>query len=270
MSRLIAVLVLVMGLFASMAGMAAADHPVADGDGEFGDVSQMTHSAIAFGEVCVGATPSREVGITIRRGRDSDPAVDNQISFGNSAVVDVIAEPRHSALSNAPAPGSITLPANWSTVATGTQSGLATTTVSFAATAVGAVAGEMLFRLQGPNANGDSIRRSRFLDVTAEVVDCGSSTHKAGSAIPIKFNLGGDQGANPFLAGYPQHGTVPCGEAGPMSNVTTSDQPGARQLSVNANGDYQYVWKTPKTPGCYQLVMKFTNGQTIRRYFFLR
>ena len=67
---------------------------------------------------------------------------------------------------------------------------------------------------------------------------------KAGSAVPVKFSLGGDRGRAIFAVGFPTSAQVTC-PAGttPTSPVaTTSAKSG---LSYNAlTGIYTYVWET--------------------------
>ena len=67
---------------------------------------------------------------------------------------------------------------------------------------------------------------------------------KAGSAVPVKFSLGGDRGLAIFAVGFPTSAQVTC-PAGtrPTSPVaTTSAKSG---LSYNAlTGIYTYVWET--------------------------
>ena len=87
---------------------------------------------------------------------------------------------------------------------------------------------------------------------------------KAGSAIPVKFSLGGDQGLNIFASGYPKVLTIPC-----TSGYTTADlieetvTAGGSSLVYDAiEGQYVYVWKTAKTwaTKCYQLEVKLIDG----------
>jgi hypothetical protein len=85
---------------------------------------------------------------------------------------------------------------------------------------------------------------------------------KAGSAIPVKFSLGGNYDLNIFAAGYPTSTTVTCGATAEdaIEETVTADSSG---LSYDANsGQYIYVWKTDKTWAntCRTLVVKLNDG----------
>jgi hypothetical protein len=50
---------------------------------------------------------------------------------------------------------------------------------------------------------------------------------KAGSAVPVKFSLGGNQGLNIFASGYPISVPIVCGsnaELDPVEQTVTADQ----------------------------------------------
>jgi dipeptidyl aminopeptidase/acylaminoacyl peptidase len=86
---------------------------------------------------------------------------------------------------------------------------------------------------------------------------------KAGSAIPVKFSLGGDQGMDIFSTGYPVSQTVSCDTTLPMDDIEETVMSGASSLSYDpGNQKYQYVWKTKSTWAntCRQLVLKFDDG----------
>ncbi|GAA4853845.1 hypothetical protein GCM10023332_01130 [Luteimonas vadosa] len=71
---------------------------------------------------------------------------------------------------------------------------------------------------------------------------------KAGSAIPVKFSLGGNQGLDIFVAGSPASGAVAC-MGGYTEEITLSEtvNAGGSSLSYDATaGQYVYVWKTDK------------------------
>jgi probable HAF family extracellular repeat protein len=90
---------------------------------------------------------------------------------------------------------------------------------------------------------------------------------KAGSAIPVKFSLGGDMGFNVFAkdqsGSYPKSGSIACE---PNANADTIEQTvnaGSSSLSYDAStGRYTYVWKTDKTwqNSCRQMMLKFKDG----------
>jgi hypothetical protein len=93
---------------------------------------------------------------------------------------------------------------------------------------------------------------------------------KAGSAIPVKFSLGGNEGLNIFAAGYPQPVQIACNSGALMDDIEQTVNSGASSLSYSAsNSQYTYVWKTEKTWAgtCRQLIIKLIDG-TIHRAIF--
>ncbi|MAT96832.1 MAG: hypothetical protein CL608_06790 [Anaerolineaceae bacterium] len=74
------------------------------------------------------------------------------------------------------------------------------------------------------------------------------NTVKAGSAVPIKFSLDGDQGLDIFAAGYPRSQRVACDTSGDLNDVETALNPGASGLTYDPVTDqYNFVWKTNKS-----------------------
>jgi alpha-tubulin suppressor-like RCC1 family protein len=85
----------------------------------------------------------------------------------------------------------------------------------------------------------------------------------AGSAIPFKFGLGGDQGLNIFAAGYPISGPITCDANEPGTVIDETVNAGGSNLSYDASsGQYNYVWKTNKAwkGTCRILVIRFIDG----------
>ncbi len=85
---------------------------------------------------------------------------------------------------------------------------------------------------------------------------------KAGSAIPVKFSLGGDYGLSLFAAGYPSSSVVACGSTAEDA-VEETVTAGNSSLTYNAgNGQYTYVWKTDGAWAgtCRTLVVKLNDG----------
>jgi alpha-tubulin suppressor-like RCC1 family protein len=85
----------------------------------------------------------------------------------------------------------------------------------------------------------------------------------AGSAIPVKFSLGGDQGSSIFADGYPVSGQIACDANDPGSEIEETANPGGSSLTYNAATDqYSYVWKTDKAwkGTCRMLVVRFIDG----------
>ncbi len=92
---------------------------------------------------------------------------------------------------------------------------------------------------------------------------------KAGSAIPVKFSLGGYQGPNIFAAGYPASAMVTCGSSieDAIEQTVTA---GASSLSYDATTDqYTYVWKTDNSWAntCRTFVLKLNDGSYHRADF---
>jgi len=85
---------------------------------------------------------------------------------------------------------------------------------------------------------------------------------KAGSAIPVKFSLNGDQGLNILAAGYPISGSINCDTGAPQDVVEVTVTAGNSSLSYSAATDtYTYTWKTDKAwTGCRQLVVRLNDG----------
>ncbi len=92
---------------------------------------------------------------------------------------------------------------------------------------------------------------------------------KAGSTIPMKFSLNGNQGLAIFTAGSPSSGAIAC-EATTTDTVEeySIDQVSSLKYDAAAN-QYVYNWKTDgKWSGtCRQLSVKFSDGTTQRANF---
>ena len=70
---------------------------------------------------------------------------------------------------------------------------------------------------------------------------------KAGSGVPVKFSLVGDQGLDVFAAGYPVSHGVDCNTSAPVDTVEQTVAAGGSSLSYDAVADqYVYVWKSDK------------------------
>src|SRR6266496_4956589 len=93
---------------------------------------------------------------------------------------------------------------------------------------------------------------------------------RAGSAIPVKFSLNGDQGLNILATGYPKSQMIACDATATVDGIEETIAAGSSSLSYDASADtYTYVWKTE--PGwantCRQLVVKFVDGTYHRANF---
>jgi probable HAF family extracellular repeat protein len=100
--------------------------------------------------------------------------------------------------------------------------------------------------------------------------DVATNLAKAGSAIPVKFSLGGDMGLDIFADGYPKSQPIDCDTTDPVDPIEQTVGAGERSLSYDATSDqYTYVWKTEKgwSGTCRQLAIKLDDGSFHRANF---
>ncbi|GIH07542.1 hypothetical protein Rhe02_56090 [Rhizocola hellebori] len=86
---------------------------------------------------------------------------------------------------------------------------------------------------------------------------------KAGSAIPVKFSLGGNQGLDIFAAGSPYSQQIACDSGAPVDDIEQTVNPGQATLTYDPLTDqYTYVWKTSKpwSGTCRRLTVQFRDG----------
>jgi hypothetical protein len=86
---------------------------------------------------------------------------------------------------------------------------------------------------------------------------------KAGSAIPLKFSLGGDEGVGIFAAGFPASKELSCDPTAPVDAVEETVTAGQSTLQYDATtNQYTYVWKTDKSWAgkCRTLQVKLNDG----------
>ena len=98
------------------------------------------------------------------------------------------------------------------------------------------------------------------------------NTVKAGSAIPVKFGLGGNQGLGIFASNSPASvATAQC-DGSATDEVEITVTAGNSNLSYDAGANqYIYVWKTEKNwIGCRQLRMTFKDGSVRTAMFKFR
>jgi hypothetical protein len=96
---------------------------------------------------------------------------------------------------------------------------------------------------------------------------------KAGSAIPVKFSLAGNQGLSIFTAGYPLSRLIACDSGAPLDDIEQTVTAAGSSLSYDpVSGQYKYVWKTDKTWAltCRQLVVKLVDGTEQMANFVLK
>lgn len=92
---------------------------------------------------------------------------------------------------------------------------------------------------------------------------------KAGSAVPIKFSLGGDLGLGVFDVGYPRSTAVACDPAATAAGIDETVTAGGSLLTYDdVAKQYVYVWKTSSSwAGCRQLVVRLSDGTEHRATF---
>ncbi|HKT58982.1 MAG TPA: PxKF domain-containing protein, partial [Gemmatimonadales bacterium] len=93
---------------------------------------------------------------------------------------------------------------------------------------------------------------------------------KAGSAIPVKFNLGGNQGLAIFTAGSPGSTQVTCDNQEGQDQIEETVTAGGSSLTYDVTAQqYVYVWKTDKAwaTKCRRLDVKLIDGTTHSAYF---
>ncbi len=93
---------------------------------------------------------------------------------------------------------------------------------------------------------------------------------RAGSAIPLKFSLAGDQGLAVIAADYPASQPVDCDTLLPIGSLQAAQLPGSNVLRYDpGNGWYNYVWKTDKAwaGACRALIVRLVDGTQHLAYF---
>jgi hypothetical protein len=88
---------------------------------------------------------------------------------------------------------------------------------------------------------------------------------KAGQAVPVRFQLGGDRGLSILAPGSPNSAQILCGSGAPVDPVEETVTAGASGLQYDpVTGTYTYVWKTVKTwkGTCRQFTLQLDDGTT--------
>ena len=86
---------------------------------------------------------------------------------------------------------------------------------------------------------------------------------KAGSGVPVKFSLNGNQGLNIFETGFPKSQAITCDSTSPLDVLEETVSAGSEGLIYDSGaGQYIYVWKTDKSwaGSCRQLVLNLIDG----------
>jgi uncharacterized repeat protein (TIGR01451 family) len=109
--------------------------------------------------------------------------------------------------------------------------------------------------------------------------DVATNKAKAGSSIPVKFSLGGDQGLDIFATGtdannntftYPTSTAMTCDSTDELDAIEETVTAGGSALQYDSSLEqYTYVWKTNKAwaGSCRQLVVKLDDGTYHRANF---
>ena len=93
---------------------------------------------------------------------------------------------------------------------------------------------------------------------------------KVGSALPIRFSLGGYQGVDIFREGSPISWQMQCDTLAPIAVFTATASAGQSGLSYDSQTDiYTYVWKTEKgwANSCRRFVITLSDGSVASAYF---
>ena len=93
---------------------------------------------------------------------------------------------------------------------------------------------------------------------------------KGGSGIPVKFNLGGNQGLAIFVAASPSSSKVACDNQADQDTIEETVNAGGSSLTYDLTASqYIYVWKTDKAWAgtCRRLDLKLIDGTTHWAYF---
>ena len=72
------------------------------------------------------------------------------------------------------------------------------------------------------------------------------NTVKAGSAVPLKFTVGGDKGLAVIAAGYPVSQSLACDQLDPSGQLVPTNPAGVGLSYDPMTDQYTYVWKTEK------------------------
>lgn len=89
----------------------------------------------------------------------------------------------------------------------------------------------------------------------------------AGSAVPVKFSLNGDQGLSVIADGYPASQAIDCDTHAPTGTLQPTSASEAFVYDP-ASDSYKYTWKTGKTWAgtCRQLIVQLVDGTEHRAY----
>ena len=84
-----------------------------------------------------------------------------------------------------------------------------------------------------------------FTSFFPPIANSGLNSANAGSAVPIKFSLGGDRGLGIFADGYPVSVQINCTTGVPIGPPVPTSPAGGSGLQYDpVLSQYTYVWKT--------------------------
>ncbi len=95
----------------------------------------------------------------------------------------------------------------------------------------------------------------------------------AGSATPLKFSLGGDQGLDVIAAGFPTWQPVDCETLAPAGEPVTSRSVGKGSLSYDPqSGQYHAIWRSEKewAGTCRVLTLQLMDGTQHKAFFIFK
>jgi predicted extracellular nuclease len=95
------------------------------------------------------------------------------------------------------------------------------------------------------------------------------NTVRAGSAVPVRFSLTGDQGLAVIAAGSPTSTPIACDTGAPTDPIEETTTSGQSGLTYDASTDtYTYNWKTSKGwTGCRRFTLTLADGTTHKADF---
>jgi hypothetical protein len=129
--------------------------------------------ALDFGTVCAGSSTSKTAALAIAA-RSHPDGTFFMFADGSTATLAVDSVTGSGLSATIAAPSSITLPSNWSSLPDGTLSSSRATTVTLNSSTLGAFNGTVVFSASGVQVSGAPITKWSKLEVTANVVQCGT------------------------------------------------------------------------------------------------
>ncbi|HUG87198.1 MAG TPA: PxKF domain-containing protein, partial [Actinomycetota bacterium] len=97
------------------------------------------------------------------------------------------------------------------------------------------------------------------------------NTKDAGDTVPLRFNIGGNRGANPLASNSPASQEIDCGtQTAVQFAITTPTESASGKLLYNgAQQRYQYNWETLEewAGTCRQVIITLDDGTQLRADF---